>query len=62
MRYTKALVEYFECVALRYKADKDKVPPFYVNENGGVSAKSDKVFYHPKVQEDLEHYTTLKGY
>lgn len=54
------IVDYFKKIVVQYKLDKDKVPSYYVNENGGLYAKSDEVFYHPKVQEDLKHYINIK--
>ena len=44
------IVDYFKKIVVQYKLDKDKVPPYYVNENGNLYAKSDEVFHHPKVQ------------
>lgn len=54
-------MKWFKTLVRKYIEKRDKVPPFYVNENGGLYAKADEVYNHPKVQKDLEEYGKISG-
>lgn len=57
------LFKYFKtCIGFdSYIKERNKFPPFYISDEGGMNANASEVLYHHKVQEDLKLYKMILG-